>query len=77
MPNFTTEDLIQYLYHETSKERSLAIEKALDENWELQEKIDVLKDSLQRLDKIVESPRPQSVSAILQYARSSAEVEQH
>ena len=77
MPNFTTEDLIQYLYKETSIEQSLAIRNALNEDWELREKHDVLKDSLKGLDKIIESPRPQSVAAILNYARSSAEIEQH
>ncbi len=77
MPNFTTEDLIQYLYHETSNEQSFEIEKALQESWELKEKFDVLTDSMQSLDKIVESPRPQSIAAILNYAKSSAEVEQH
>jgi hypothetical protein len=76
MANFMTEDLIQYLYGETSNEQSLAIKKALEENWELKEKLDILKDSLMGLDKIVESPRPQSIDAILNYARSSAEVEQ-
>jgi hypothetical protein len=75
MPNFTTEDLIQYLYRETSKEQTLAIEKALQSDWALQEKLDVLKDSTQRLDKMLRSPRQQSIDAILNYARSAAEVE--
>ena len=76
MPHFTTEDLIQYLYKETSKNRLAAIEKALQSDWELREKLDVLKDSMQRLDKIVESPRPQSIDAILNYARNTEEVAQ-
>ena len=78
MPNFTTEDLIQYLYKETSKEQTLAIEKALETDWLLQEKLDVLKDSAKRLDKMIKSPRQQSIDAILNYARSTstAEVEQ-
>jgi hypothetical protein len=74
MPSYTTEDLLQFLYQETSKDQSLAIEKALRTDWALTEKFEALKDSLQRLDKMVESPRPQSVLAILNYARSSAEV---
>jgi hypothetical protein len=76
MPNFTTEMLIQYLYHEASKEQSTAIEKALETDWELKDQLDVLKDSMKSLDKMVKSPRPQSVEAILNYARSSMEVEQ-
>jgi len=77
MPNFTTDDLIQYVYNETSFEQSLAIKNALEDNWELREKLDVLKDSLRGLDRIIESPRRQSIDAILNYARTSAEIEQH
>ncbi len=76
MPNFTTEDLIQFIYQETSKEQSMAIEKAIQTDWTLREKFEALKDSQQRLNDILESPRPQSVLAILEYARTSAEVEQ-
>jgi hypothetical protein len=76
MPNFTTEDLIQYMYKETSIEQSLAIEKALQSDWALREKFDALKESMQGLDKMVKSPRQQSIDAILNYARSTAEVAQ-
>ncbi|TDH20807.1 hypothetical protein EXU57_20645 [Segetibacter sp. 3557_3] len=77
MPNFTTEDLIQFVYQETSNEKAIAIRKAVEENWELKEKLDALQDSLRGLDEIVESPRPQSIEAILNYARNTAAVEQH
>ncbi len=77
MPNFTTEDLIQFVYQETSHEKALAIRKAVEENWELKEKLDALQDSLRGLDEIVESPRPQSIEAILNYARNTAAIEQH
>lgn len=76
MPNYSTEDLIQYLYKETSKNYSAAIEKAIELDWQLQEKLDNLKDSVQALDKIVESPRSQSIKAILNYARKTEEVAQ-
>lgn len=77
MPNFTTEDLIQYVYHETSKEQSAAIEKAIQTDWALREKLEALQESMQSLDNMMESPRHQSVMAILEYAKTSAEVEQH
>ena len=76
MPNYTTEELIQYLYQETSEEKTRAIEKAIQMDWSLQEKLEALKDSKRGLDNIITSPRPQSVMAILNYARTSAEVEQ-
>jgi hypothetical protein len=69
MTNFTPEELIQYLYHETSDQQTAAIEQALKLDWSLREKFDVLKASMQRLDKIVETPRTEVVLNVLNYAR--------
>jgi len=76
MTKFTPEDLLLYLYKETSPEQTAAIEAALKEDWALREKLSVLKASMQRLDKIVESPRTEVVLNVLNYARehSAAEV---
>ena len=76
MPHYTTEELIQYVYHETGEEKTKAIEKAIEMDWNLKEKIGALKESMQQLDSAVTSPREQSITAILNYARSSAVVEQ-
>ena len=76
MPNYTTEELIQYVYRETPEDKMEAIEKALATDWNLKEKLDALHESLQQLDTVITSPREQSVMAILNYARSSAVVEQ-
>jgi hypothetical protein len=76
MPNYTTEELIQYAYGETSPEKTQAIEKALKNDWNLKEKLDALKESLQQLDTVITSPREESVMAILNYARRTAAVEQ-
>ena len=69
---FTPEELIQYLYHETSPEKTAAIEAALQEDWTLREKLEVLKASVKGLDRVIESPRPQVILNILNYARESA-----
>jgi hypothetical protein len=69
---FTPEELIQYLYQETSPEKTAAIEAALQEDWTLREKLEVLKASVKSLDRVVESPRPQVILNILNYARESA-----
>ncbi|WP_276480684.1 hypothetical protein [Paraflavitalea pollutisoli] len=68
---FTPEELIQYLYNETSPEKTAAIETALQEDWTLREKLEVLKTSVKSLNRIVESPRPQVILNILNYARES------
>jgi hypothetical protein len=78
MPNFTPEELVQYLYQESSSAMVLAIETALQTDWTLKEKLDVLKASQTELATIkLRSPRPQSVQAILNYAKLTTEVEQH
>lgn len=69
MTNFTPEDLLLYLYKETDTEQTTTIEKALSQDWTLREKLAVLKASMQRLDKITESPRTQVVLNVLNYAR--------
>ncbi len=68
---FTQEELVQYLYNETSHERSAAIEAALQNDWTLREKLEVLQDSVQMLDKTLESPRTQTVLSIMNYARET------
>ncbi|HEY8387432.1 MAG TPA: hypothetical protein VIK74_02455 [Parasegetibacter sp.] len=71
MTRFTPEDLLLYLYRETSPETTALIEKALQEDWTLREKLAVLKDAQQRLDKTVESPRTEIILNILNYARNT------
>jgi len=72
MPNFTPEDLILYLYNETTSRQTAAIEKALKKDWTLREKLTVLKASMQRLDKIKQTPRTEVVLNVLNYAREKS-----
>ncbi len=69
MTNFTPEDLLLYLYNETSDEQTEAIEASLKNDWTLREKLNVLKTSMQRLDKITQSPRTEVVLNVLNHAR--------
>ena len=69
MHNFTPEDLILYLYKETSPEATTAIEKALEEDWTLKEKFNVLKTSMERLNSITVSPRTEVILNVLRHAR--------
>ncbi len=69
MTNFTPEDLLLYLYNESSSKMTTAIEKALEKDWTLREKLAVLKASMQRLDKLTETPRTEVVLNVLNYAR--------
>ena len=76
MTLFTPEDLLRYLYKESSPELTLAIEAALKEDWMLREKLEVLSSSVHSLDKIVVSPRQEVVNRVLSYARKTA-VQEH
>lgn len=72
MTNFTPEDLIQYLYQETSPQQTAAIAEALKQDWTLREKLNVLKTSMERLEQIKEAPRTEVVLNVLNYAREKA-----
>ena len=54
-------------------EQTTAIEEALKKNWSLREKLSVLKTSMQRLDKIKETPRTEVVLNVLNYAKERSE----
>jgi hypothetical protein len=76
MTLFTPEDLLRYLYKESSPELTLAIEAALKDNWMLREKLQVLGSSVNSLDKIVVAPRAEVIERVLNYARTTA-VQEH
>ncbi len=74
MHNFTTEDLLQYLYNETTPEQSAAIMQAIQTDWSLQETMEVLKASRNQLDKVeTVSPRLEVLERIFNYAEKSVE----
>lgn len=74
MHNFTPEDLICYLYKETTAESNVAIEAAMEQDWTLREKLAVLKASHERLNTLIESPRTEIVLNVLRNAVSKEAV---
>lgn len=74
MHNFTTEDLLQFLYKETSPEITAAIKTALVSDWSLRETYDILLASQAELNSVkLLSPRKQTIENILNYAEKSVE----
>jgi hypothetical protein len=71
MHNFTPEDLLQYVYNETSIEKTEAIKQALETDWTLREKLEVITSAQQRLEKLTLSPRPQVMDRIMTYAEKA------
>ncbi len=73
MHSFTQEELLQYLYNETSIEKTAAIKTALLNDWSLREKFDLLTSAQQNLEVIKLSPRKQTIDNILNYAERGVE----
>jgi len=72
MTLFTPEDLLLYLYKESSPELTVAIESALKENWMLREKLQVLQSSADELNKVTVSPRMEVILRVMSYARETS-----
>ena len=71
MPNFTTEDLLVYMYNETDPQQLTEIESALTNDWALKQKYQVLIEAQERLSQTkLRSPRQHTVDVILKYAGS-------
>jgi len=68
MDKYAPEDLLLYLYKETSPEATAAIEEALKTEWTLREKLAVLKTSMERLDSITVSTPTELILNVLRYA---------
>ena len=67
MTKFTPEDLVQYLYNETSVQKTAAIKAALDTDWDLRESFEQIIAGQRNLEEINLSPREEAVNKILQH----------
>ena len=71
MHNFTPEDLLQYLYDETSPAQTAAIKAALENDWSLREKFEVITSAQSKLETLKMSPSQQTIDNILNYAEKA------
>lgn len=69
MTHITPDDLVRYLYNETSDRKSELIQEALETDMSLRETFNALLLSKRNLEETNLSPRPEAVDKILQYAR--------
>jgi hypothetical protein len=74
MTLFTPEDLLLYLYKESSPELTVAIDTALKEDWMLREKLlEIESQSItDEMDKVIVSPRAEVILRVMNYARETA-----
>ncbi len=68
MTHITPDDLVRYLYNETSEQKSELIKETLETDMNLRETFNALLLSKKNLEETDLSPRPEAVDKILQYA---------
>ncbi len=73
MHTITSEDLLQYLYRETSSEKTTLIKATLENDWNLQEEFKLLSAEKDMLETISLSPSKKSIDNILNYAKKKVE----
>ncbi len=71
MHNFTPEDLLLYLYNETSPAQTAQIKAALETDWSLREKFEVITSAQKRLEALKMTPSQQTIENILSYAEKA------
>jgi len=72
MTLFTPEDLVMYMYNETSPEKTAAIELALQNDWALREKLQLLRESVKDVELMpLSSPRTEVILRVLNYAKQT------
>lgn len=69
---FTTDQLIRFMYKETSASETFAIKQALNSSKELMEEFQNLQAAQQQLPKVKFSPKPSTLQNILRYSKSTA-----
>ncbi len=74
MVNITQDDLLRYLYNETSPEKTALIRQLIETDTDLQESLRVLKSAKTKLEKIeLISPDARSVENIFNYSERGVE----
>ena len=67
---FTQDDLVRYIYQETTAEESIEIETALVFDEVLSERYNDLRRTVEGLDEVICAPSNVAIDKILSYSRS-------
>ena len=70
---FTQDDLIRYIYHETTEKETREIDRALICDSELQKQYKELVTTKKQLDTVRMEPSERTINSILNYARGLQE----
>jgi|LakMenEpi03Aug12_release.lakeMendotaPanAssembly.Ray.scaffolds.fasta_scaffold95462_3 hypothetical protein len=72
MNNFKEEELIMYLYNDCPSALSAAINKAIQDDTDLKNRLETLKRSMEQMDKVkLHAPSEETIKAIMEYAAKS------
>ena len=69
MRTYTSDDLLLYHYGEASADLQIELETALEADWSLRERMEMLRASIEDLDQLIYTPSNQSLDRILAYGR--------
>ena len=67
---FTPDDLLRYLYEDTSIEETLEIEKALQNDSRLRKEYEQLRNDMELLDELATVPSEKCIDHIMGYAQA-------
>ena len=70
MEKITNEDLLIYLYKESSPAQQEKIADAIENQWDLREECQMLESTIEELKSLQYSPSESTVNKILEYAKS-------
>ena len=68
MQSITQEDLLQYIYGETSTEKTAEIKAALQSDWNLNEQYKEMVSAKESLGSVNIAPRKKAIDFVLNYA---------
>lgn len=71
MRTYTSDDLLLYHYGEASEALKMELETALETDWSLRERMEMLRASIEDLNQLQFTPNRQSLERILAYGRES------
>ncbi|MEO6813684.1 MAG: hypothetical protein ABI172_07110 [Ginsengibacter sp.] len=74
MIKITPEELVRYLYKETSEQKTAQIKAALETDWNLRDTYNKLASAQNNLNEIKFSPSARTVDKILEYASKKQQV---
>ncbi len=69
---YTSEDLLRFIYKETSARESIQMASAISRNYSLKEEYKMLKETIQELPKVTFSPSTNTIKNILGHSATTA-----